>query len=224
MLWKVWNDICVNSVVCVNCGNCVILTVRIKGIELKEINDKARTCLVLWVWRRLSASRCNCIRREGLLSRIPTELLNCISVDIRWCQIRLQYGKNTICSRFNRVTRPKITIPELGAKTIYSPMHSSWDEKIRIVGRVLHESATAVKLFPCDRQPWEAGIEIHIKQWGLLQSTLLRELWILRDTPAKPCFTDTRRFLWPLMPSVLSPASTSGFERGIETWCNVYSC
>ena len=43
-------------------------------------------------------------------------------------------------------------------------LKKAWDENVRGYGRVVHESATAVKLFPMPRQTWEADILIHIEQ------------------------------------------------------------
>ena len=51
-----------------------------------------------------------------------------------------------------------------GVENALNILKKAWGEKIRRFGRVLHESATAVKLFPCRCQPWEAGILIHIQQ------------------------------------------------------------
>ena len=55
-------------------------------------------------------------------------------------------------------------------------LKKAWDEKIRRFGRVLHESAAAVKLFPMPLSTLGGGILIHIEHCALLQSTLLRDL------------------------------------------------
>ena len=66
----------------------------------------------------------------------------------------------------------------------------AWDEKVR---RLLEFGMSSLRLWSCSPfacQPLEACILIHIEQGGLLQSTLLRELWTLWNTPAKTCFRD----------------------------------
>ena len=101
-------------------------------------------------------------------------------------------------------------------------LKKAWDEKVRRFDRVLHDSATAVKLFPMSLSTLGGRhTDLHREMRSIAVNIASRTLNSL-EYASQTLFQRHAALLVSNTTVCLILASTSGFEIGIETLCNVY--